>query len=425
MGVDTQINLSEKKKRSQRTLKNEVAMLNLIRFLCLPAFLIITSGIAYSQEMMSLCVNPISLIEDRAPSGKPFTFTITLTKETKNQRVSCQVYFTAGENKVSTSVYVDKEESKGNEVVYTVKARIPKYEDIFKNIERRWSEGWWSARRAQVHISTHVAQEVYEKSFPFAIPLRKTATFWGILVWIILLAISALMKPNPFPTDTRFDDGKGDKRAREWNNQHPSWISRLFLYPLQFTITPISTYSISIAQIMFWTSIVIFASIYVFFIRSEFLQVSEQVLILLGISGGTALMAKANAVIRDREIPTECFHGIERTQIPRLRNLVCIRGIPNIFKFQIFAFTLINGILVLKQLYTHFNFPVIPNEQLTLMGISSGVYLGNEITWENIWNTINEKIKNAKEARDKGDTKTYKRLKEEITKSLKSIYSKT
>lgn len=230
------------------------------------------------------------------------------------------------------------------------------------------------------------------------------------------------MKPNPFPTDTRF---KADTRAKQWKDQRPSWLSRILLYPLHFAITPIGTYSISVAQIMFWTAIVIFASIYVFFIRSEFLHVSEQVLTLLGISGGTALVAKANAVVRSREIPAEFFKGVDRTRIPRLRDLICIGGIPSIFKFQIFAFTLINGVLVIKQLYSHFNFPVIPNEQLILMGISSGVYLGNEITWENIWDTMKKKLDEAKDASDKGDTETSKHLKDEITKLLKSIYSAT
>jgi len=395
-------------------------MLRFIQCIFVLAFLTIASGVTYSQETMPLRKNPIDLVDDRAPSGKPFTFAITLPKEAVNQKVSFQVYFTAGENKITTSAYVDKEEAKGNEVVYTVKAIVPKYEDIFKKVDKRWHEGWWSARQARVNISTRVAQDTYENSFPFAIPLRKTATFWGVLVLVILLVIIALMKPNPFPKDTRF---KADTRAKQWKDQHPSWLSRLLLYPLHFAITPIGTYSISVAQIVFWTAIVIFASIYVFFIRSEFLHVSEQVLTLLGISGGTALAAKANAVVRSREIPAEFFKGVDRTRIPRPRDLICIGGIPNIFKFQIFAFTLINGILVLKQLYFHFNFPVIPDGQLILMGISSGVYLGNEITWENIWDTMKKKLDEAKEASKRGDTKASDDLKDEIPKLLESIYS--
>ncbi len=397
-------------------------MLGPIRCVFILTFLIITSGVTYSQEtMIPLRKNPIDLVDDRAPSGKPFTLTITLPKKTGTEKISVKIYFTAGENRIPTSGHVDKEEPKGNQVVYTIKAMVPKYEDIFKGVKREWYEGWWSTRRAQVEIHARNAQDTYERFFSFAIPLRKTATLWGIIVVLLFLVIIALMKPDPFPTDKRFDGGAKDKRAEKWKDQHP--FSRLLLYPLNFAVTPIGNYSISVAQILFWTAIVIFASIYVFLLRGEFLNVSDQVLTLLGISGGTAVAAKASAVVRSHDIPIEFLKGIERTRIPRVRDLICIGGIPNIFKFQIFAFTLINGALVLKQLYAHFNFPDIPTGQLILMGISSTIYLGNEITMENIWKMIEEKTKQFKEAMDRKDTAAYDNLKEEITNLLKSIYS--
>jgi transcription elongation GreA/GreB family factor len=59
------------------------------------------------------------------------------------------------------------------------------------------------------------------------------------------------------------------------------------------------------------------------------------------------------------------------------------------------------------------------------MGISSGVYLGNEITWENKWATIEKKVKEARDATDRKDSAAYNRAKKEITTSLESIYSKT
>lgn len=56
-------------------------MLGFIQCISFSAFLIIASGVAHSQEMMSLRKNPIDLVDYRAPSGKPFNFTITLPKE--------------------------------------------------------------------------------------------------------------------------------------------------------------------------------------------------------------------------------------------------------------------------------------------------------------------------------------------------------
>ncbi len=118
----------------------------------------------------------------------------------------------------------------------------------------------------------------------------------------------------------------------------------------------------------------------------------------------------------------EFFKGVTRTRVPRFRDLFCISGIPNIFKFQIFAFTLVNGIIVIKQLYTNFNFPMIPAEQLTLMGISNGVYLGNEIINKNEWEAISKNVKEADKVRATDPTK-FGNLKDEIRGMLKGIYN--
>jgi len=368
--------------------------------------------------MIPLRKNPVEILDHRAPAGKPFTFTITLPKEMGGTDIQFQVRFKAGENVIDAQAVVQKEDAKGNEVIYTIEAMVPDYDDLFEKVESRWSEPWWSARRAQLEIVVNGLLPPFEASF--AVPGRGWATFWGVTVLLLLLFGSALMKPELFPEDKRFGGGADDNRAQKWRQR--TTIQRLVLYPLEFAVTPIGSYSISIAQILYWTGIVIFGSIYVFLVRGEFLNVSAQVLTLLGISGGTALAAKANAVIRSRDIPEEFFKGLKRTKTPKLRDLICTGGSPNIFKFQIFAFTIINGILVLKQLYTDFNFPVIPNEQLTLMGISSAVYLGNEIASGNIWETIEKKVDAATKAKEKGDNAAYKGLAKEVGDLLASIY---
>jgi hypothetical protein len=131
-------------------------MFRLIQCMFFLVFLIISSGVSHPEEMMPLRESPIDLVDHRAPSGKPFSFTITLPKETENEEKSFRVYFTAARNTIETSAHVDKEEAKGNELVYTVKAIVPKYEDIFKKVQREWHEGWWSARRARVNHSPQI-----------------------------------------------------------------------------------------------------------------------------------------------------------------------------------------------------------------------------------------------------------------------------
>ena len=171
-----------------------------------------------------------------------------------------------------------------------------------------------------------------------------------------------------------------------------SWKS-----PLNFTETPLHRYSISLLQILLWTSITIFSYIYVYLIRGEFILLSNQILILLGISGGTSLAAKAAAIVRWRDIPDKYFKSEEGDlrddpRKPKLTDYVSISGLPNLFKFQIIGFTLITGIIVVLELIKTSNFPEIPEELLTLMGISGSIYIGNELATENVWKKLDEKV---------------------------------
>ena len=391
-----------------------------ISFFLVPIALLLIPAYSLSEESKSLRENPIKILESRAPSGKSFEFTVTISQDTDIGL--CEIFFIAGDNHVGATYKVEDKKPEGDKFVYTVRAYVPSYEKIFKDVKKGFFQGWFSARRAKVQIKVSVGSDDYVTTSEFAIPLQTAATLWGIAVLFILYMIIFCTKLNLFPVDSRFDKGNNDKRNDAWKNLHRSPFIRRVISPFHLAASPIGNYSISSAQIIFWTAIVIFASIYVFICRSDFLILTGQVLTLLGISSGTALAAKGNALARNRDIPEEFFEGIMRTRVPRFRDLFCISGIPNIFKFQIFAFTLINGIIVLNQLYTNFNFPVIPTEQLTLMGISSGMYLGNEIIHKNEWEDIDKKIKDANEVRAAHPRK-FGKLKDEIQGMIKGIYS--
>lgn len=227
-------------------------------------------------------------------------------------------------------------------------------------------------------------------------------------------------------------DSKKASAGSESSSKKPRWLERLFRFPLYFAVTPLRRYSISLAQILFWTVVVIFALVYVAFTRGEFLSITGQILILLGISATTAVASKATAIGRSIDIPEEYMKETKQNRIPRFRDLVSIDDEPNIFKFQIFAFTLLVGQQVIRDLLRTGNFPVLEDNLLTLMGISGGIYVANEMISENVWNkleTLIAKIEEKKSAKLKAATGTVndideeiKKLKQEVVVRLKKIY---
>ncbi len=386
--------------------------------------LVFPSEVLFSQEITLQDGPLIKWGQTRVPSGKHFSVKISVPSEKKSEVGNAQLYFLSkGKNapKVPVKAFTKSITTEGKREVYEIQGLVPEYENIFpKTDKRKWYEGWLIARSATLEIQLPFSSESHSWQTSFAIPLQKMAALWGLAVLLIFLVLFLVRHFDPFPKDERF---KSDERAEKWNERHQDLLKRLVSLPLKYSITPIGTYSISLAQIQFWTAIVIFASVYVFITRGEFLNVSEQVLMLLGISGGTALAAKINAATRrNDEIPHEYLKEIEKRRLPRFRDLVSVRGAPNLFKFQIFAFTLLSGVVVLQQLYQQFDFPEIPAGQLMLMGLSSGVYLGHEFGMEDTWKNIHETIKKADEARSNNNQAKFDELKKRIIGRLKDIY---
>ena len=148
-------------------------------------------------------------------------------------------------------------------------------------------------------------------------------------------------------------------------------------------------------------------------LKAAFIMIPSQILILLGITGGTALASRINAITRD-VVPKELTKDIQRTNIPRLRDMISIAGRMNIYKFQMMVFTLITGIIVLVELIKACNFPEIPNTLIMLMGLSNTLYLGNEVTIEPM-EGLREKVKAYKEETNEPKRKA---LGEEIKRML-------
>ena len=260
------------------------------------------------------------------------------------------------------------------------------------------------------------------------------AGLWGVCVLLLFFVLIGLLKPQAISKED--DVFERDESKDDWEKTNK--LKRLLLYPLNFAVTPLGSYSISLTQILFWTFITIFGLVYVHRISEEFLVITPQVLMLLGIGGGAALGAKMNARSNVFDIPSYYLKFVTKKRIPKLKDIISIGGQPNIFKFQMLAFTLITGCYVVVDIIKNYAFPEIPENIIIMMGISSLIYLGNEVTIKSVWDQIKEQKKeiDAYEPFQKLSDKTkerinelankdseFKRMFEEMKRLLNSIYA--
>lgn len=220
--------------------------------------------------------------------------------------------------------------------------------------------------------------------FPLRVPSKVLAyvVAFGFLALFFVLMRSA--RTDPFkPMDAFASDVSRDR----WKEQN-QWAKRILKFPLIFAITPMGSYSISLTQALLWTYLTVFMSVYIYWLYGSLLDLTPQILAMLGIGGATAVAAKINAVSKSYHVPEKYLKLIERQRVPQLRDLISTNDRPNLFKFQILAFTLIAGGFVLLETLQKFRIPDIPDSLVALMGLSTVVYLGNEVSAQSVWDEI-------------------------------------
>ena len=274
---------------------------------------------------------------------------------------------------------------------FMVKARVPSLSEI-QHVLPSWQSPVPPSVKMTVAVSPGNGPIVSE-----TFDLRISRRGWGItagllfLFLVLLLIMYVTRNFNPFEEDS--------ERFKEWEKTYKSSkFTRLFFSPLDIAVTPFGTFSISVTQALFWTFIVAFSCVYVYTLKAAFIVIPNQILLLLGIAGGTALASRINSMSKD-VIPKELMIDLQKDDIPRLRDMISIAGRLNIYKFQMLVFTIITGIIVLVELIKASNFPEIPDTLITLMGLSNTLYLGNEVTVEPVQG-LRDKIKDYKKETD-------------------------
>lgn len=341
------------------------------------------------SQLVSL--NPFTLIKNRIVPGT--SFQINVDKDIFNKekdKVSLTLIYKF-ENDTQTkritikNIFLKQENDK-----LMIRGNFPEFGEI-KDIRTQspW-RGMLTPYRGSLEIKYERENgDIQPFLFPLMIPSVGWAYVWGIVIAISSFFIISRLKPQPFKKHMGFEKGR-DFSKKEWD-QKERW-EKFLLYPLNFAITPMGSYSISLTQIIIWTYVTIFGLVYVYWLTGSFLDITSQVLMLLGIGGGTAITSKINSVSKLYEVPSKYLNLVEKKRIPQLGDLISTAGNLNVFKFQILVFTLLVAYVVVIEILRRYSFPQIPENLIILMGISSAVYIGNEVTQENVWEKIKKKI---------------------------------
>lgn len=222
-------------------------------------------------------------------------------------------------------------------------------------------------------------------ALPVQVSLRSIAALWGLGGMLLTFVLLHWVLVSYW--------GRGQHTVL---GQHQSglWLPRrVALSMMSLTLTPTGSFSLSMAQILWWTLITGFGLTYVWAMTEQFLAITTDVLMLMGIGSTTAIISRVTS--NNRTFLPDRYLGLiqARERLPKLSDLVTIDGKPSVFKFQMLLFTVLSGIMVLQGLITSCSFPALPSELITLMGISSATYVGNELAQRDIWEQVQEKVK--------------------------------
>ena len=136
--------------------------------------------------------------------------------------------------------------------------------------------------------------------------------------------------------------------------------------------TKLGPYSLARTQMAFWLFVVVSCFVLIWMITGDTDTITESVLILIGISAGTAL--GATAIDSGKRKTPEELHK-ERSR-GFLNDILSDGTGVSFHRFQIAVWTIVLGFVFFRNVLNHLAMPEFGTNLLTLMGISSGTYLG-------------------------------------------------
>ncbi len=146
-------------------------------------------------------------------------------------------------------------------------------------------------------------------------------------------------------------------------------------------------YSLSLSQLLFWTTLVIGAFIYTLVLTDIASSLNTSILLLLGISISTTGIASFIDLKKPNVIKLN-----EKKHINFISDVLTDGCSYSVQRVQIFAWNLVLGIYFVWYTITNKTMPEFSDTLLLLMGISSASYLGNKVP-ENKMQVRNAKLK--------------------------------
>ena len=382
------------------------------RLTLLVAFAVVAADVARAggeeAEPRRVPLSPFSLPRDRIVPGT--TFRIEISQEAAGA-------FDPGRDKVGLSLSYAAATADGRRLTRTVplpapfrrivdgrlyiEARLPDVPDI-----RNQSPlgGVLHPYRATL-LATVVREgsQPEKLDLPVQIPSVPWAYFWGVFAVLLVYVALALIQRRSV-----HDEEPG---RSPWN-------------PLAPVVTPVGGYSLSLAQVLLWTYVAVFGLVYVYWLTAGFLEITPQVLILLGIGGATALSTKLSR----SKVPAHYLRLLPKRE-PAFRDLVWSAGPPagpDLFKIQMLVFTLLTAYIVVVEIARTYAFPDIPENLVALMGVSSAVYVGNKVVQkgeqERRWEGVEQKVKATVEQLERAKEPDRAKLVTELGGMLRGLY---
>lgn len=133
-------------------------------------------------------------------------------------------------------------------------------------------------------------------------------------------------------------------------------------------------FSLALSQMAFWFFLVVAAYMFIWLINDELDTITESVLGLIGIGSATAVGA---ALIDNNKSTVDAATQKTRGFIRDV--LSDATGNISLHRFQMFAWTIVLGIIFVVSVYNNLEMPEFSAGLLGLMGISSGTYLGFKV----------------------------------------------